>query len=57
MDVEGLEVVAGFREEAMTEAMIAAVILLGVVIEADTGAEYEDMRRIESNEIIEDELG
>lgn len=55
--VEGREVVAGSREEAMTEAMIAAVILLGGVIEAGTGVEHEDTRHIKSAEIIEDGLG
>lgn len=57
VDVERLEAVAGSREEAMTEAMIAAVILPGGVIEAGTGAEHEGIRHIKSTEVIEDGLG
>ena len=57
MDAEGLEAVAGSREEALTEAMIAAVILPGGVIEAGTGVEHEDIRHIRSTEVIEEGLG
>lgn len=57
MDVEDLEVVAGSREEAMTEAMIAAVIPLGGVIEAVTGVEHEDTRHIKSTKMLENRLG
>lgn len=53
----GLEVVEASREEATIEAMIAAVILLGEVIEADTGVEHGDIRHIESTEIVAIGLG
>ena len=57
MVVEGLEVAEGSREEAMTEAMIVVVILLGGVIAAVTGVEHGDIRHIKSAEILEDGLG
>lgn len=57
MDAQGLEAVAGSREEAMTEAMIAAAILPEGVIEAGTGAELEDIRHIKSTEVTEEGLG
>jgi hypothetical protein len=55
VDVEGaehLEDVEDSREEVMTEALIAAVILLGEAIEAATGAEHEGIRHIKSFEVI-----
>ena len=45
---EDPEAVEDSREEAMTEAMIAAVILPGEVIEAVIGAEHVDIRHIKS---------
>lgn len=57
MDVEGLEVVEGSREEAMTEAMIAAAILRGGVIEAGIGVEHEGIHHIRSTEILENGVG
>lgn len=58
VDAEDLEAVEGSREEeAMTEALIAAVILLGGVIEAVIGAEHEGIRHIKSTEILKNGLG
>lgn len=49
---EDLEAVEDSPGEAMTEAMIAAVILPGEVIGAVIGAEHEDIRHIKSAEVL-----
>ncbi len=53
---EDLEAVEDSREGVTTEAMTAAIILLGGGIEAATGAEHEDIHHIRSSGVIDNGL-